>query len=222
MRCVMASQKTAYRMNTCQKKTWKNLKKNKKGAVNFSKQLTPQPFSDMTKCDWFWKNYYMCIGWREQHHIAYWKSRAMALEYENNILNEYLQMYAFNEDNREIHLTSNRIRKTAGPKRTLSSKTPKRYDRIYNRSSERMKGTRKITAGQRRSNLYYKTSGDSEHALGVDYEDNDDMNEEGELVFEVSEEMMDFLEQSMRHKMERRKFQHDNFELSETKMADNP
>ncbi|KAJ9587773.1 hypothetical protein L9F63_018799 [Diploptera punctata] len=151
----------------------KNFKKKNRGInQRMDSYFVPQPFGDASHCAWFWKNYYSALEWQERHHIAYWKSRSIALEYENNILHQYLQMYACNDGNGQNNSTRSRRMKEKH-KHAHSSK----------RNEERERDKRKIFS----------------------VESNDEKSDENEFEFQITEEMMDFFEQSIRHKMELQK-----------------
>ncbi|XP_066594058.1 uncharacterized protein F10E9.5 [Prorops nasuta] len=97
------------------------------------------------QADTFWKNYSISQEWQKRHNVAWWKSRCMALEFENKTLKNKLKEIA--------------------------------------------------------SCSTHKAHNETESDLNVNqsYENED---EDEKLEFQVDEEMMRFLEQSIRHKME--------------------
>ncbi|KAG7213330.1 hypothetical protein KM043_002627 [Ampulex compressa] len=111
----------------------------------------------MMQADAFWKNYSAAQEWQKRHSVVWWKSRCIALEYENQILKDKVRSLAY-RDNRQP---------------TCKEKSDDRYD---------------IT---------------DERNIGEEKNSSDADNESVE--FEINEDLMSFLEQSIRHKVELKK-----------------
>ncbi|KAF3426163.1 hypothetical protein E2986_06945 [Frieseomelitta varia] len=108
----------------------------------------------------FWENYTAAQEWQKRHSITWWRTRCIALEYENQILRD-----------------------------KLKSLIP----RICNQNDQQHDSHKRKRSG-------YK------HQDVIEECEDTRSNEEAEnLEFHVDEEMMSFLEQSMRHKFELRK-----------------
>lgn len=161
------------------KRKQKNFRKKKRdcNAWHIS-HAVPQPFGDSSQCNWFWENYYNAIEWQERHQVAYWKSRSIALEYENTLLHQYVQSLICNGGNPVCHTIHKRV-----PKVSKICSIPSPEEQIWN-TKEQQQG---------------KPSNSAEQCKG-------DSSNQDEFEFQITEEMMDFFEQSIRHKMELSKF----------------
>jgi hypothetical protein len=136
----------------------------------------PQPFGDTSQCDWFWDNYYNALGWQERHQVAYWRSRSIALEYENTLLHQHLQRLICNDEHPRCFTVQKNISKIP-TNRSVFSPNGKKW---------KMK---------QQSDPKSSSSSSKEQVKRED-------SNEDEFEFQVTEEMMDFFEQSIRHKME--------------------
>jgi hypothetical protein len=152
------------------RKFWKN--KREYNAWHTS-HLVPQSFGDTSQYNWFWENYYNALGWQELHQVAYWKSRSIALQYENTFLHQYLQQLLCNVENPGCFTVQKHV-----PKIPTSS------------SVSSPKG--------KKCSMNQKASPNS----SIKEEEKQTDSDEDEFEFQVTEEMKDFFEQSMRHKME--------------------
>ncbi|XP_003486694.1 gem-associated protein 8-like [Bombus vosnesenskii] len=104
----------------------------------------------------FWENYTAAQEWQKRHSITWWRTRCIALEYENQILKDKLKSLVCQ----------------SGQQYTAHKRKKSGYK--YQNGEEKCEETR--------------------------------FNEEAEnLEFHIDEEMMSFLEQSMRHKFELKK-----------------
>jgi gem associated protein 8 len=124
---------------------------------------------DSSQYNWFWENYYSALEWQERHQVAYWRSRSIALEYENNLLHQYVQSLVCNDGNPSY------------------STVPKHHSKTSSNRDVHSPREKKCNTNKQ---LRSEPSGNKEH----------DPDEEFEFL--VTEEMMDFFEQSIRHKME--------------------
>ncbi|XP_075974816.1 uncharacterized protein LOC142975701 [Anticarsia gemmatalis] len=69
----------------------KNKRKgNKKKPGNISKPTVPLQFSNYTMSSWA-ESFTHAATWQLKHQVAYWKSKATALEYENRLLHEIIR-----------------------------------------------------------------------------------------------------------------------------------
>jgi hypothetical protein len=139
-----------------------------------SSHPVPQPFGNSSQCNWFWENYYTAIEWQERHQVAYWKSRSIALEHENNLLHQYVQSLVCNDGRSEYFTMQKHV-----PKIPLSRIVPSPRGKKCNMNQQQQ--------GKPSSN-------EEKH-------EKDDSNQD-EFEFQVTEEMMEFFEQSIRHKLE--------------------
>jgi hypothetical protein len=141
-----------------------------------SSHAVPQPFGDSSQCNWFWENYINVVEWQERHQVAYWKSRSIALEYENTLLHQYVQSLICN-DGKPGNLTMQKH----DPKvpASVHAPTEKKWNMVRQQQGK-------------------FSSNEEQHEGGSSNQD--------EFEFQVTEEMMDFFEQSIRHKMELSKF----------------
>lgn len=163
----MSCQKPGDQINMRQKHSNRKSKHFMKNKREVNQPSVPQPFGDTSQFNWYWRNYYSTLEWQRRHQIAYWKSRAIALEYENNILHQYLEMYAC-EGNQGSHFIKTGTQKMTGAKEHHSSKRDRPGKMFHGDETENING-------------------------------------ENEFEFQITEEMMDFFEQSIRHKMELQK-----------------
>ncbi|XP_076296296.1 uncharacterized protein LOC143216783 isoform X1 [Lasioglossum baleicum] len=118
--------------------------------------VTKEKFtSDTMHADSFWENYTAAQEWQNRHSVTWWRTRCIALEYENQILRDKLRSMA--GQNARHH--SNYVQK----------------------------------------NRKYEDRQVEEETETKSMEDNEN------LEFHVNEDMMNFLEQSIRHKIELKK-----------------
>ncbi|PSN55017.1 hypothetical protein C0J52_04139 [Blattella germanica] len=172
MACQQGQNKTNMRQKRSRSR--RRSKQNRKNDDSGS-QFFPQPFGDVSQCNWFWKNYYTAFEWKERHQVAYWKSRSIALEYENNLLYQYLQSITFNNTNQVWQAASNGNSKKCDAAQTNTVEN-QNFSASYGHEKEEL-----------------------------EEEEEEDEDEDQEEEYEVSEEMMAFFEQSIRHKLERQK-----------------
>lgn len=165
------------RQKHSKRKNKRNKKNGRDSNVWQGSRMFPQPFGDASHCNWFWENYYNALEWQERHQIAYWKSRSIALEYENNLLHQYVQSLVFNKEKSGSFPTHIQVTKTPSPQSVHSSKRNKRN------TNQKRHHNQVIAKGNDQQKQKYDSSQD-------------------EFEFQVTEEMMDFFEQSIRHKME--------------------
>jgi hypothetical protein len=151
----------------------KKFRKNKRECNTWhTSHSLPQPFGDTSQCNWFWENYYNALGWQERHQVAYWKSRSIALEYENTLLHQYLRQIC-NDENQGYFKVQKHISKIPT---SCSVSSPRGKKWSMKQQANRNNSSKK-------------------------QEKREDSNQD-EFEFQVTEEMMDFFEQSIRHKME--------------------
>ena len=153
---------------------WKHLRNNKRDCNAWHSRYTlPNPLGDSSQYSWFWENYYNALEWQERHQVAYWRSRSIALEYENNMLHQYVQSLVCNDGNSRYCTAQKHHTKTF----TCSNvQSPKEKKWNINQQQHGTPGRNK--------------QHEEEHP------------DEDEFEFQVTEEMLDFFEQSIRHKME--------------------
>lgn len=152
----------------------RHFRKNKRECNTWhTSHALPQPFGDSSQYNWFWENYYNALEWQERHQVAYWKSRSIALEYENTLLHQYVQRLVCNDENPGYFTKQKHVPKIPTSHSVSSSKGKK-----WNMKQQAT------------------PNGNSK-----EQEIREDSNQD-EFEFEVTEEMMDFFEQSIRHKME--------------------
>jgi hypothetical protein len=140
--------------------------------------LVPQPFGDSSQCNWFWENYCKAVEWQERHQVAYWKSRSIALEYENTLLHQYVQNLTCNSGNPGYLAEHECV-----PKVRTSSNVSFPNEKAWNIHQQQLE----------------KPSSSEEQHEG-------DSSNQDEFEFQITEEMMEFFEQSIRHKIELSKF----------------
>jgi hypothetical protein len=164
------------------KRKQKHFRKKKRDCnVWHNSHAVPQPFGDSSQCNWFWENYYNAVEWQERHQVAYWKSRSIALEYENTLLHQYVQSLVCNDGNPGYLTMHKHVAKVPT---SCSVSSPK--EKIWNMNRQQQ-GKPK------------PSSSEEQHKR--------DSSNQDEFEFQVTEEMMDFFEQSIRHKMELSKFE---------------
>lgn len=64
----------------------------------------PSSFVIPAQSNWFWQNYRQVMDWQGRHQVAYWKSRALAVECQNSILMDYVEKMNDEEDERPEYL----------------------------------------------------------------------------------------------------------------------
>ncbi|KAF4524614.1 hypothetical protein B566_EDAN013865 [Ephemera danica] len=127
---------------------------------------------------WFWQNYNNTMKWQNHHFLSYWKSRCEALEAENSYLYECLESVQHKKQQEKP--TSSTSFTASAPIVPISM------------NQERNRGP--------------KLEPFLSQAEQVDMEEehqSDAEEDENEIVFEVSEEMLEFFETSAKHRLER-------------------
>lgn len=152
---------------------WKHSRSGKRDCNAWqSRFAVPNPLGDSSQYSWFWENYYNALEWQERHQVAYWRSRSIALEYENNLLHQYVQSLVCNVGNSRY------------------CTVPKPHSKTFTcRNGHSPKKKWNINQQQR-----CKPDRNKQHE--------EEHLDEDEFEFQVTEEMLDFFEQSIRHKME--------------------
>lgn len=152
---------------------WKHLRSNKRDCNAWhSRYALPNPLGDSSQYNWFWENYYNALEWQERHQVAYWRSRSIALEYENNLLHQYVQSLVCNDGN-------------------------SRYCRVQNHHSKTFTSRNVQCPKEKKWNINHQQRGTPGRN-----KQHDEHPDEHEFEFQITEEMLDFFEQSIRHKME--------------------
>lgn len=166
---------------------WKHLRTNKRDCNAWhSRYALPHPLGDSSHYSWFWENYYNALEWQERHQVAYWRSRSIALEYENNLLHQYVQRLVCNDGN-------------------------PRYSTVQKQHSKSFTSCNVQSPREKKWNMNQQQRGKPSKNKQHEEEDPD----EDEFEFQVTEEMMDFFEQSIRHKMELKKQREEERNMAE-------
>lgn len=130
---------------------------------------------------WFWQNYNNAMNWQNQHFLSYWKSRCEALEAENSYLYECLE---------SVQCQKQQEKPTSSTSLTASSPSGvpiMKQERIHGAKPEPF------------------LSQAEQVAMEEEEQQSDADEDENEIVFEVSEEMLEFFETSAKHRLERDK-----------------
>ncbi|KAJ8874960.1 hypothetical protein PR048_022850 [Dryococelus australis] len=148
----------------------RNKRKGQKHRRSFTTPTPPVGDAHLRKV---WWSYWEARSWQHRHQVACWRSQAEALQYENQMLHEYIKVLLTGSpenDAQETQFPSD----GQAPSPTPSQKA-KRNRRRRNR--------RKRNARSR-----------------VDFGETAD---DSDFCSDVDEELLDFMEQTMRHRLER-------------------
>ncbi|XP_046388533.1 gem-associated protein 8-like [Ischnura elegans] len=146
---------------------------------------------------WFWRNYDACMNWHEQHKVAYWKSKALALEYERNALLQYVRGYQ--ETTKDFH----------GP---VNSGSPQFFEMETNVNRNNSRKRRICRRDKRRKRFmtharYNNSSCDHEDNMRLASTEEPvslDLETGSNADSDVDHDLLEFFKQSMTHKMELR------------------
>ncbi|KAK7870106.1 hypothetical protein R5R35_011085 [Gryllus longicercus] len=131
--------------------------------------------------DYYWGNYFRCVKWVQNHQASYWKSRAQALEYENQMLRSLIENGSTSHPN-------------------LTARTMHNHDC---RNSMPMTDVPNLRENTFKHGKFNFDSPGRDFANGkVNPLDNETANDSEEFEFEVDDNMIEFFTQSMKHKME--------------------
>lgn len=134
----------------------------------------------------FWRHYSYTMNWMQWHRVAYWKAKAKAEAYENMILMNYFQNVSLNcGDQDDVDFHPNRAAKvTASTSRakpySYSCQTRQEYTQMYKN---------KVVTNK-------KENGWDTRKLNT--------QESEEVIFEITDDMLAFLEKSDQHRKELR------------------
>lgn len=119
----------------------------------------------------FWQNYLKVLEWKDNHELAFWKSRSVALEHENAFLHDYIK---------------NIVTKRNIPLKSIITKPVNLQSSCSKSKKRHRKRNRKRKKSQRTGDILKK----------VQFTKEDEV-----LEFEINDEMLNFFEQSIRHKL---------------------
>ncbi|KAG8222766.1 hypothetical protein J437_LFUL007830 [Ladona fulva] len=142
--------------------------------------------------DWYWQNYDASLKWQERHHRAYWRSKALALEYERDALLEYIRSTSSEEK-----FVANYSEKNGSYRRRNSRKHSQFYsnDNIYSSKRFENSSRNRLRTFQRppRSNRSTSFVNNNSGVNPVEHQET-----------ELDKDVIEFFKQSMLHKMELR------------------
>ncbi|XP_071453998.1 gem-associated protein 8-like isoform X2 [Hetaerina americana] len=152
---------------------------------------------DSSRYSWFWRNYDTCMKWQEQHKVAYWKSKALALEYERDALLQYV--LGFETANNDVHRPMRRGNSSFQEVNVKPGGHRSRKRGMYQRDKRR----KRFRSHARNENSPQSYKHDESHEANEDSVNKDPENESNDDI-NVDDELIEFFKQSLRHKMELR------------------
>ncbi|XP_043466737.1 gem-associated protein 8-like [Leptopilina heterotoma] len=136
----------------------------------------------------FWENYSTAQEWQQTHNVAWWKSRCIALEAENETLREMIQKIV-----KSMQCQCGNARQINNLFLSSINQQPKHSEKIHQQHYE----NKNIQKQKNRKNYQNYEEISNEHNL-----ENEIQSDDENFEFHVNEGMMDFLKQSIKHKME--------------------
>lgn len=138
----------------------------------------------------FWENYSAAQEWQQTHNVAWWKSRCIALEAENETLREMIQKLV-----KTVQCQCGNAREINNL--FLSSLNENHLAKIQEQYCEENKNIQKQFEEKNQMEYQNNVGLTNEYNL-----DNEIQSDDENFEFHVNEGMMDFLKQSIKHKME--------------------
>lgn len=159
--------------------------------------------------DWFWRNYNKCVEWQERHKYSYWKSKAVALEYERDALVNYIQSTCahngveVNKNTEDMQrYTRKNVYDYAKPGLNSSSEYISQHGHIprkYRRGKRHRRRSR--MSGRKLSTPSNQFDDDATYDEVIDV--NPECEEEDDS--KIDKDFLEFFKQSMKHKKELKK-----------------